>query len=177
MQRNLDLVGHLSRSDFDALLDAMVRAGLIEIEDAEYEKDGEVKRYRKVRLTATGRETRSVASVDLLLSSGVVEEFGGRGAAPARTKKSKSAAKASSAESVSLSAKGEALAAQLKEWRMAEAKRLGLPAYMVLADRTLAAVAHTRPANPRQLLEISGMGPAKVERFGAAILELCSAGN
>jgi superfamily II DNA helicase RecQ len=36
-------------------------------------------------------------------------------------------------------------------------------------------VAQARPANPRQLLEISGMGPAKVERFGAAIIELCSA--
>ena len=33
------------------LLDAMTRAGLIAIEDAEYEKDGEVRRYRKVRLT------------------------------------------------------------------------------------------------------------------------------
>jgi RecQ family ATP-dependent DNA helicase len=175
LQRNLEMVGHLSRNDFDGLLDAMVRAGLIEIEDAEYEKDGEVKHYRKVRLTPAGLETRAIASVDLLLSDGVVEEFGGRGTAPARTRKPKSAAKASTAEPVALSAKGEALAARLKEWRVAEAKRLGLPAYMVLPDRTLAAVAQTRPANPRQLLEISGMGPAKVERFGAAILELCSA--
>jgi RecQ family ATP-dependent DNA helicase len=184
--RNLDLVGKMSRSDFDALLDAMVRAGLIEIEEAEFEKDKEVIRYRKVRLTPDGLATRAIASVDLLLSDGVVEEFGGRGAAPTRAKKPKSAVKAVSAkaggaslaaEPVSLSAKGEALAARLKEWRTAEAKRLGVPAYLVLPDRTLAAVAHTRPANPRQLLEISGMGPAKVERFGAAILELCSAGN
>jgi RecQ family ATP-dependent DNA helicase len=184
--RNLDLVERMSRKDFDALLDAMVRAGLIEIEEAEFEKDKEVIRYRKVRLTSDGLATRAIASVDLLLSDGVVEEFGGRGAASARAKKSKSTVKAVStkaggaslaAEPVSLSAKGEALAARLKEWRTAEAKRLGLPAYMVLPDRTLAAVAHTRPANPRQLLEISGMGPAKVERFGAAILELCSAGN
>jgi superfamily II DNA helicase RecQ len=175
LQRNLDLLSHLSRTDFDALLGSMVRAGLIEIEDAEYEKDGEVKRYRKVRLTPTGLETRAIASVDLLLSDGVVEEFGGRGAAPARTKKPKSAAKAAAAEPHPLSAKGEALAARLKEWRTSEAKRLGLPAYMVLSDRTLAAVAHACPANPRQLLEISGMGPAKVERFGATILELCSA--
>jgi len=173
LQRNLDLVGRLSRNEFDGLLDAMVRAGLIEIEDAEYEKEGEVKRYRKVRLTPAGLETRSVASVDLLLSDGVVEEFGKRASAPARTKKPKSAAKAPSTEPVSLSAQGEALAARLKEWRAAEAKRLGVPAYVLLHDRTLAAVAQTRPANPRQLLEISGMGPAKVERFGAAILELC----
>jgi RecQ family ATP-dependent DNA helicase len=186
LQRNLDLAGRLSRSGFDGLLDAMVRAGLIEIEDAEYEKDGEVKRYRKVRLTEAGREMRAAESVELLLSDGVVEEFGGQGPALSRSKKSKPPAKTASAkagdstaavstEPVALSAKGEALAARLKEWRTAEAKRQGIPAFMVLHDRTLATVAQARPANPRQLLAISGMGPAKVERFGAAIIELCRA--
>jgi superfamily II DNA helicase RecQ len=74
---------------------------------------------------------------------------------------------------VQLTAAGEALAAKLKEWRAAEAKRLGLPAYMVLNDRTVKALAHSRPANPKQLLDVAGMGPAKVERFGEAIIELC----
>jgi superfamily II DNA helicase RecQ len=111
----------------------------------------------------------------------VVEEFGGR-QAPARSKKVKTGpAKAGGAPTAlavapaPLSAKGEALAARLKEWRAAEAKRLGVPAFMVLNDRTLAALAQARPANPRQLLEVSGMGPAKVERFGKEILELCGA--
>jgi superfamily II DNA helicase RecQ len=76
-----------------------------------------------------------------------------------------------------LSAEGEALAARLREWRVAEAKRLRVPAYVVLHDRTLAEIARARPATPRQLLEIGGMGPAKAERFGAAILELCGAGK
>jgi len=67
------------------------------------------------------------------------------------------------------------LAARIKEWRAEEAKRLRVPAYVVMHDRTLTAVALARPRNPRQLLEIDGMGPAKVERFGAAILGLCTA--
>jgi len=46
---------------------------------------------------------------------------------------------------------------------------------MVLNDRTLTALVVSRPGNPRQLLEIDGIGPAKVEKFGAAILGLCSA--
>jgi superfamily II DNA helicase RecQ len=77
------------------------------------------------------------------------------------------------AEPAQLTAEGEALAARIKEWRAAEAKRLRVPAYVVLHDRTVAALALARPANPRQLLEIDGMGPAKVERFGEAILGLC----
>lgn len=72
-----------------------------------------------------------------------------------------------------MSADDETLAARLREWRAAEAKRLRVPAYVVLHDRTLTALAQARPGNPRQLLEIDGMGPAKVEKFGEAILGLC----
>jgi superfamily II DNA helicase RecQ len=181
LQRNLDPAGILSRDEFDGLLDAMVRAGLIEIEEAEFEKDGKSIRFRKVRLTEAGLEMRATTLVELLISDGVVEEFGGR--APARAKKTKAPAKAGGLKSagtkavetepVQLSAEGEALAARLREWRAAEAKRLGVPVYLVLQNRTLEALAQERPANPRQLLEISGMGPAKVERFGEAILGLC----
>ena len=181
LQRNLDPAGRLSRSEFDSVLDAMVRAGLIEIEEAEFEKDGAVIRFRKVRLTEAGLELRAGTPVDLLLSDGIVEEFGGRGAVPARTKKAKAAAKTGAGkkdaetEPARLSAQGEAVAARLKEWRAAEAKRLGIPAYMVLNDRTLAALAQARPKNPNEMLAVSGMGPAKVDRFGEAILGLCNA--
>ncbi len=71
----------------------------------------------------------------------------------------------------------QALAVRLKEWRASEAKRLGVPAYVVMHDRSLNAVAHARPGNPNQLLAIDGIGPAKVEKFGEAILGLCSAGK
>ena len=87
LQRNLDPAGRLSRGDFDALLDAMVRAALIDIEDAEYEKDGEVRRFRKVRLTETGLALRPGSHLALLLSDGIVDEFGGRAAAPPRSRK------------------------------------------------------------------------------------------
>ena len=93
LQRSLDHAGRMSRSEFDRLLDAMTRAGLIEIEEAEFEKNGEVIRFRKVRLTAAGLELRASSPVELLISDGVVEEFG-RG--PATPKKSKTAAKGGS---------------------------------------------------------------------------------
>ena len=179
LQRSVDAAGRLSRTQFDGLLDGMVRAGLIGMEDAEYEKDGEVRRYRKVRLTEAGLEVQATTPLALLLSDGIVEEFAGTrlsGAAKkAKAAKMGRAAKAGdgAAEAVKLSAEGEALAARLREWRAGEAKRLGVPAYVVMHDRTLTELAGARPRNPRELLEISGMGPAKVEKFGAAILGLC----
>jgi len=36
------------------------------------------------------------------------------------------------------------------------------------------ALAHARPRNPKELLTIDGIGPAKVEKYGDAILGLCA---
>jgi superfamily II DNA helicase RecQ len=44
---------------------------------------------------------------------------------------------------------------------------------VILHDKTLKAVAQARPGTPNQLLALNGFGPAKVEKFGDAILELC----
>ena len=180
LQRSIDPAGRVSRDDFDALLDAMVRARLIGIEEAEYEKDGEVRRFRKVRLTEAGLEVRASMAIPLLISDGVSEEFAVQTAMPRRSGKPEkrvAAGKPGVEAQGRLSVAGEALAARLKEWRTGEAKRLRVPPYCILHDRTLTAVALARPANPRELLEIDGIGPAKVEKFGAAILGLCCAGD
>jgi len=183
LQKNLDLVGRISRDEYDGLLGALVQAGLIEMEAAEFEKEGQVLKFRKVRLTEAGREMRA-APLQLLISDGIVEEFSGRVRAPVRVKKAKpavmtgpqknGAANVVAAEPRALTAEGEALAGRIREWRAAEAKRLKVPAYVVLHDRTLTALAGARPRNPRELLNIDGMGPAKVERFGEELLRLCA---
>ena len=180
LQKGIDSLAALDRDVFEGLLDAMTRAALITIEEATFEKDGEVRRFRKVRLTEEGFSVRSTTPLALLLSDGVVEEFsGGEAKRPAR-KRSGSAGSVPSPsgsqrekEPIQLSEHGEQLAARLKEWRAGEAKRLRVPAYIVMHDRTLLAVAHARPANARDLLGIDGLGPAKVERFGDAILQVC----
>jgi len=184
LQKSLDLVGRISREEYDGLLGAMVQARLIEIEEAEFEKDGQVIKFRKVRLADAGREVRAGSHLELLVSDGIVEEFAGRNSVPVRAKKAKAATQSrtaasvagkppAAAEPVKLTAEDEVLAARIREWRAGEAKRLRVPAYIVLHDRTLEALAHGRPKNPRELLEIDGMGPAKVERFGEELLRLC----
>jgi superfamily II DNA helicase RecQ len=180
LQRKLELVGRMSREEYEALLGAMVCAGLIEIEEATFEKNGEVLRFRKVMLTDAGLDVRPTTPLELLLADGTVEEFGSSAAPPRSSKPPKSTARKPAAVEAlppQPTPASEALAAQLREWRTAEAKRLGFPAYLVLHDRTLQAVAMARPASPAQLLAIDGIGPAKVERFGEAILKLCAASS
>ncbi len=60
----------------------------------------------------------------------------------------------------------------LREWRRKEAARRAVPAYVVFHDRTLVALAAARPATLDALSAIPGIGPAKLEAYGADLLAL-----
>jgi DNA helicase-2/ATP-dependent DNA helicase PcrA len=62
----------------------------------------------------------------------------------------------------------------LRDWRLATAKEQSVPAYVVFSDATLQAIARARPASTRQLAGLPGVGPVKLDRYGAAVLELCA---
>ena len=59
---------------------------------------------------------------------------------------------------------------RLKALRKRIADREGVPAYIVFSDRTLAELAERRPRTPDALLQISGIGTTKLERYGAEFL-------
>ena len=61
---------------------------------------------------------------------------------------------------------------RLKAWRLTEARRQALPAYVILHDATLAEIAHRRPRDLEALAGIPGIGARKLERYGPALLEL-----
>jgi ATP-dependent DNA helicase RecQ len=65
---------------------------------------------------------------------------------------------------------------RLREWRSAEARAQSVPAYVIFHDRTLAAIAAERPADLEALAEIGGIGTAKLERYGRALLEVLAEG-
>ena len=50
-----------------------------------------------------------------------------------------------------------------------------MPAYVVFSDRTLVELATHRPDSPRAMREIHGVGDTKLERYGAAFLEVVQA--
>jgi ATP-dependent DNA helicase RecQ len=61
---------------------------------------------------------------------------------------------------------------RLKTWRRDEARRQGLPAYVIFHDRTLAEIAQRRPGDLVELASIGGIGATKLERYGASLVEL-----
>jgi len=64
------------------------------------------------------------------------------------------------------------LLTKLKAWRTEEARKRGVPPYVIFHDKTLAAIASARPKGPRQLMGVKGMGPAKLDAYGDALLAI-----
>lgn len=149
----------LMRRDFEDLLNAMARSGLVTVMDTSFEKDGKRIEFRKVRLTEAGRQPDAASRIT------IAEEIEG----VAVIRKTKKRAKQSAAPS-------EAGQAALRAWRTAEAKKKGLPAFRILTDKTLAAIVSAQPDSESELLEVTGIGPKIVEKYGAHILRVLHAG-
>ncbi|MDR2381467.1 MAG: HRDC domain-containing protein, partial [Bifidobacteriaceae bacterium] len=71
-----------------------------------------------------------------------------------------------------LSPADAALFEQLRAWRAATARERGVPAYVVFHDSTLRALAAGRPASKAELAAVPGIGRAKIEAYGQAVLAL-----
>ena len=72
----------------------------------------------------------------------------------------------------SLDDAARALFEQLKVWRLEEANRASVPAFVVFTDATLAALAQNRPSDAAGLLRMPGIGASKIERYGDAVLKV-----
>ncbi len=82
------------------------------------------------------------------------------------------AAKGKQAAAAALDAAGQRLWEALRAWRLAEAQRQAVPPYVIFHDTTLLEVARRHPTTRQTLAEIPGIGKSKLDRYGAALLDL-----
>ena len=64
------------------------------------------------------------------------------------------------------------LVERLRGFRREVVRRTGLPAYCVLSNETLEAIARARPVDTVALQMVPGIGPVKVEKYGGEILAI-----
>jgi DNA topoisomerase-3 len=162
------------RKDFDHLLAALARAGLIEETQASFERDGETIRYRRIAITRKG----SRADADTLEAARMVKE---EPAAPrasrsgTRTRRKRGAGGTTRRTPIELDGDSTAdprVIEALREWRLAEAKSKRIPAFRVFSNKVLLALAEARPASEEDLLAIKGVGNALVRKYGERLLSL-----
>jgi len=156
----------MSRNDFEGLVAAMAGAGLVLLEDATFEKEDKIISYRKVTLTREGYKLGEHTPVELLLTDRARDQK------PVKPKR-RSSAGSKPPDPITFSPKDAALEEELRAWRLAEARKLGRPAFFVFSDRTLRAIVQARPTTLADLLAVEGIGPAKAEMFGQSILQIC----
>ena len=66
----------------------------------------------------------------------------------------------------------EALFQALRTWRLEQARAQEVPPYVVFHDSHLRGIAAHRPVTLEALSELKGVGPSKLEKYGAAVIEL-----
>lgn len=171
----------MTRNAFEEVLGAMARAGLVHLIDSVFEKNGKSIPYRTARLTDAGYAVDERTPVSFLMKETVLppeirkrkrkskaQEGRKKAAGLEAAEHPKSAANAEGAES-----RTEAcLETALRAWRLAEARRRGLPAFCIFSDRTLSALAASRPATTEGLLAIPGIGVSKLEKYGRDIFRV-----
>ncbi|MBZ2197562.1 DNA helicase RecQ [Ruania sp. N2-46] len=118
----------------------------------------------------------------LALTDAAADVLGGRREVmlriePERTRAPRSARSAATKGAVlDLDDSGQELFQRLRTWRAEVAKEQGVPAYVVFNDATLAGIAQARPADEAALSGISGVGEAKLARYGPAVLGVVAGG-
>ncbi|MCA9688376.1 MAG: ATP-dependent DNA helicase RecQ, partial [Myxococcales bacterium] len=156
--------GTLDRNEFEALLAALAQAGIVTLRDESFRKDGRTIAYRRVELSARGvRLAESDDDDDVEIHITESRTGGGK----------KKAARKRGAELSALEGDADPeLVEALRDWRSERARRTKVPAYRILTNKALAAIAAARPKSLDALAVIHGVGPKVLERHGPDILKI-----
>ncbi|HEY3448107.1 MAG TPA: ATP-dependent DNA helicase RecQ [Myxococcales bacterium] len=163
--------GALERKTFERMLDALARAKIVLLSEDAFEKEGQMIRFRRIKLGPAG--TAGLNSGAFVLE--------GEGAAPEAPKVTMRVRKKAAEPKLELDASMAPLVdgklmERLKEWRRKQSKALGVPAFVVLTDRTLNAIAARRPTSLEDLIRLQGVGKRFVDKYGAAVLRIVQEG-
>lgn len=153
----------LDRKTFDRLLQGLDRAGVVELSEDAFEKDGQTIRYPTVRLAPGELREDWLDAVQL--------EAEVRATAQRTPKAAPKTRKPPATRAVAeLEAADPEVVDRLKAWRIGRARAQGIPAFMVMHDALLLRIAASLPQSLAALQEIQGVTPRVCAKYGAELL-------
>jgi RecQ family ATP-dependent DNA helicase len=168
----------LARGEFEKLVSALEQAKWIAVAQASFQKGEQTIHYRKLSITRKGQEA-SAEELSQLHISGVASLAESDPAKkPTHRKKPQKKTKKQnpSTEMPPLIDDGNPEAPRgfeaLRTWRLEQARRLGVPAFRILTDRTLLAICERRPTTQEELADTPGIQRKSVSQHGSEILRL-----
>ena len=178
IHRELFASGDFDRRALEHVLAGMVRAKWVRLEDDSFVKDGTVIPFQRARLTSAALAQAAAGDPHFRMAGEARGPKRGKGAAknkrhraPAKERPSADSPRRVS-RSMDPSESAGALFEALRAWRLAEARRTGLPAFRIVNDRTLLGVATEAPIDEGSLLRVAGIGPGLARRYGAELLSI-----
>jgi DNA topoisomerase-3 len=157
----------MDRDGFEELVGAMARSGMVRLVDSVFEKDGKQIPYR---LASSISDAKSV-NEDTLLELRIRETAAASAALTGKRSRGKRHSAAAKQKSGEAATNSQAVV-KLKAWRRALAAKRGVPAFRIMPDRVLLAIAENDPKTAAELLAISGVGIKLVEKYGAQIYRI-----
>jgi superfamily II DNA helicase RecQ len=179
--------GEFTRGEFEEVLGALARSGFLGLTEVTFEKDGKTVPFRKAALTRASQDLEDAAGLDFRMKAAPAAPLqAGRKKQNKKTRAMKKRPAADSQKAVSKPwgaapadrrpppsvPTDSGVETALRAWRLAEAKRRGVPAFRILTDQTMKAIAAKRPATAAELLAIPGMGISTVEKYRAELYRL-----
>ncbi len=169
------------RRSFERLLGGLSRAGLVKITQDDFEKEGRTIHFQRAVLTPEGyrEDPAALARVEMAEEMPRTRKKRQRRERPdkgePRAVRERLAARPMQ-ETFMPGAAPDAASREvveaLKSWRRAEAQRRRVPAFRILTDRAVHALAAVRPRTEADLLNVPGIGPTIVKTYGREILGL-----
>ena len=172
----------MERSDFDAIVSALLRGGMVKSYSDVFEKEGKSITFLRLSVTPQGKNVKGEALSSLQVPAKTATRKPG---AKSRTNSKSRTTPTSQSQSQpkpkpksnSSSKRGDAprtsrVDAALRAWRKDEAAKKRVPAFRIMTDKTLQGVALARPEDETALLAIFGVGPSLVAKHGEKILQI-----
>jgi DNA topoisomerase III len=174
IHRELFAADDFDRRALEHVLAGLVRAKWVRLEDDSFVKDGAVIHFQRAHLTPA-----AIAQAAGERRFDIAGEIRRAKRSPGTKGKRRRPADAERPPSprrrpprAEAPDRASALFESLRAWRLAEAKRTGLPAFRIVNDRTLLGVATEAPGDEGALLRVAGIGPGLARRYGAQLLSI-----
>lgn len=162
-----------ARGDFNDLLRALAREKLVDLQPDSFVKEGREIRFERVYLGAEAAFSRETD----LSSIRLISRLKSRAKSAGRARKKGPPKKKTAPLDQILDRAQENMLADLKAWRLSEARKRRIPAFRIMSDRVLEALVRTLPINTDELLEVKGIGAKLAEKYGKALLGILAGGS
>ncbi|WP_165068633.1 ATP-dependent DNA helicase RecQ [Paludisphaera rhizosphaerae] len=155
----------LTHKEIADLIEALGGAGMVESQAVDGFKP-------VVALSEAGlnwlRDRDEAPALSLSLPRDVARKFGSLHRSSSSPSKATSEPAGGSSEASDLA--GDPAYERLKALRQQWAREVSQPAYCIFTNQTLEALVRQRPASPAELNDVKGLGRARIDRYGDAIL-------